>query len=164
MPCIKEPTLRSLRAPVLVTVDDCRTLLGGVADARAQLDLIEAKALARLDELAEHGEGPGGRESALLDGRRSSRQARNAHERSRVLAAVPQLQAALDRGAVSAEHIDAYASACRDLIDAQRAELLDDPELHAAASAACPPTRSARSSATEPPQCETTTPRSPSIN
>lgn len=133
MPCIKEPTLLTLRAPALVTVDDCRTLLGGIADARAQLDLIEARALARLDELADNGEGPGGRESALLDGRRSSRQARNAHERSRILAAVPQLSAALETGAVTSEHVDAYTAGCRDLTDAQRAELLDDPDLHDAA-------------------------------
>lgn len=120
-------------APHRCDADEARGLLASIATARAGLDALEAATLARLDHLAQRGEGPGGHEAAVLDGRRSGRQARNANQRAAILAAVPALAASLASGAVTAEHIDAYAAACRDLTDTQQAELLDEPELRTAA-------------------------------
>lgn len=114
-------------------VDGVEEHLAQVASVRGWLDGIEASLVSQADALAADGRGAGGRETLLLDGNASGRHATRLEHRSKTLRAAPALAAALSKGSISAEHVDAVARAARDLTDEQQAALYADPELVAQA-------------------------------
>ncbi len=112
--------------------------MGDVTRVRGWLDSVEAKLAARAKTLAAEGTGGGARETLVLNGRRSGREAQKAAARSETLAANPELDDALANGDVSTDHIDALTRAVAPLPEAAQEELLTDPEVIDAATRMSP--------------------------
>jgi hypothetical protein len=98
-------------------------LTSAVHRLQCWLDAVNAAIAVRADELA--AVGAGGPACVVLTdgGRRSSREAQVVAERAAVCAAMPEVQAALATGTVSAGHTDAIGRAGNRLDDAGRMEL-----------------------------------------
>jgi HNH endonuclease len=103
--------------------------LAAVSGARGAMDAVEARLVARADELAALGDGAGGHDELVRSGTLSSRQARLVAGRAMVVDDVPALGDALGRGEIGSGHIDAAARAARGLDDSTRCELLADKEV-----------------------------------
>ena len=92
---------------------------------RGFLDAFEAAAARRSDELQAAGCGRGAETMLTRNQRVSSRHARQAIRRGEVLEEAPAIGAALTVGAVSAGHVDAYASVARSASSHGRAALVE---------------------------------------
>lgn len=95
-----------------------------VAELRAWCDARQVRATRRQRQLAVEGRATEPRNSLANHGRQSSKDAHAADEREAVCTAMPGFEEALDQGAVSAGHVDAVASATRNLTDEERAEFV----------------------------------------
>lgn len=104
-----------------------------IAKIRGWLDSYEGELASRSRELAAQGRGGGARETLVLSGGRSGREAQKVADRSETLQANPQLGMALRSGEVNADHVDALTRAAARLDDDKRSELLADPEVADAA-------------------------------
>ncbi len=104
-----------------------------VAAVRGWVSSVEARLLIKADLLAQDGKGAGARGTARKHGKRSSRGAQKSADRAGAVNANPSLGDDLNNGNISEEHLDALASAGKDLDDKERNQLFNDPELGDAA-------------------------------
>jgi hypothetical protein len=99
----------------------CRT----ARRVRAWLDAFDAAAARRSEQLKATGHGRGAETMLTRNGRVTARQARQTIRRAEALGAAPALAAALEAGALSAGHVDAFAAAARRAGPNGRAALAD---------------------------------------
>jgi hypothetical protein len=102
--------------------DEVAVFLAELAKMRGWLDHREVQASRRLSALAAAGQAEPAEAMLGRAGRRSNRDAAAVTERDRVCTALPDFEAALAEGTVSAGHVDALANATRrlapDVVDA----------------------------------------------
>jgi hypothetical protein len=111
--------------------------LRGVAVIRGKADQLEAAIVRRLNELHAAGQAIPAADTLGHSAKRSRRAAEQAARRAGTLGEAPQLNAALGKGKVGAEHADALATAAGRLDEQHRAQLFaKDQQIteHAASS------------------------------
>ena len=111
--------------PAACSVAEVEAALGAIGRVRGRLDALEARLLRRAETLAEEGHGAGGSASLRDQQRTSGRRAEQAARRAETLAAAPPFEAALESGAVGADHVDALTRAAGALPDERRARLYE---------------------------------------
>ncbi len=104
--------------------DGVVALVGDVRRLRAVLDSVERRAVRRLRELEARGESEPAESVLVNHGGRSGRDARASRERDELCDESPEVESALEVGAIGGEYVDAIAAAARDLPDAVRDEFL----------------------------------------
>lgn len=119
-------------------VGQLESALAGVGRVRGRLDAVEARLIRRAEELAAIGTGDGAAVVLRSGQRVSRRQVDRITERAATLAAAPVFEAALDRGAVAADHVDALTRAAASLPEECRGELFSNADLLAEMAATMP--------------------------
>ena len=114
------------------------SVLAAISRLRGGLDALEARLVRRAEQLSARGAG-GGAAPALRNGQRvSRRQVDRTTDRAATLAAAPVFEAALARGAVGSEHVDALTRAAGSLPEERRGSLFDHAADLAEVAAALP--------------------------
>ncbi len=104
------------------------TYLRRLAELTAWCDARQVRATRRQRQLAAEGRGTDPRNSLANHGRQSSKQARAAAERETVCTQMPGFEHALQHGSVAAGHLDAIATATRNLTDTERADFVAEAD------------------------------------
>ena len=99
-----------------------------VAELRAWCEARQIRATRRQRQLAAEGRATDPRNSLANHGRQSSKEAGAAGDRETVCTSMPGFESALDRGTVSSGHLDAIASATRNLDDEERADFVAEAD------------------------------------
>lgn len=108
--------------PAVLERDELVAVTGQIAAMRAWCDALQVRVTRRQRELADAGRSEAPVESLARHGRQSSKDARAAEARERICSVMAGVEDALAGGSVSAGHVDAMASATRNLDERQRAE------------------------------------------
>jgi hypothetical protein len=99
-----------------------------LAELRAWCDARQVRATRRQRRLAAEGRSTDPRNSLANHGRQSSKEAHAAADRETVCTAMPGFEEALEQGAVSTGHVDAIATATRNLTDQERADFVAEAD------------------------------------
>ena len=108
--------------PDVMDSDELAVLIGNLAHLVNWCESVQVRATRRQRELAREGRADDPRNTISRHGRRSSRDARAAAEREHVCSTMPGFEAALGEGSIGTGHVDAIATATRNLDEAARAE------------------------------------------
>ena len=111
--------------PDTLDADGLDAFLRSVAELRAWCEAKQVRATRRQRALAAEGRAAAPTDSLSKHGRQSSKDAAAAAERERVCTAMPGFEGALADGEVSAGHVDAIASATKNLTEQENAEFTD---------------------------------------
>ncbi len=110
--------------PDVMDRDQLAVYVKQVASMRAWCDSLDVRATRRQRQLNSEGRGEAPKDLLARAGGQSGKQARAGDEREQVCAALPNFEAALANGAVSAGHLDAIANTVRNLDESVSAEFL----------------------------------------
>jgi hypothetical protein len=114
--------------PGVLDSDELDSYVRSIAELKAWCDARQVKATRRQRELAAAGRATEPRNSLANHGRQSGRDAAAAAEREQVCNAMPGFEEALGDGEVSAGHLDAIASATRNLDAVDQAEFVAEAD------------------------------------
>ena len=114
--------------PDVLDNDELSAYLDAVSQVRAWCDARQVRATRRQRQLAAQGRATQPEHALSNHGRQSSKDAKTAAEREEVCTSMPVFEDALDQGTVTAGHVDAIASATRNLDEAERAEFVGEAE------------------------------------
>jgi hypothetical protein len=120
--------------PDVLDAAELDVLTADIAACRSWLTALQIRATRRQRQLAAEGLAADPRSSLTEHGRQSGQEARAADDRETVCTAMPAVEEALGSGAISAGHVDAIASATRNLDQEALAEFhagADDLLTHA---------------------------------
>jgi hypothetical protein len=120
----------ALRAadPDLMERDELAALTRLIAAHRAWCEALQVRVNRRQRQLAAEGRAESPKDLLAREGGQSGKDARTGDEREKVCSSLPQFEDALASGVVSAGHVDAIASAIRNLDDSVTAEFLAHSE------------------------------------
>ncbi len=121
-----DATVTALREadPDVMDRDELAALTRDVASVKAWCDSILVRVTRRQRALAAEGRAELPADLLAREGRQSGRDARTTTDRERVCTAMPGFEDALSSGSVSAGHVDALASATRNVDPAVQSELV----------------------------------------
>ncbi len=114
--------------PDVLDAEGLAGYIAKIAELRAWCDARQVRATRRQRQLAAEGRAADPRSSLTRHGRQSSKDAAAAGEREAVCSSLPGFEDALGAGSVSAGHVDAIASATRNLDQDAVAEFLGESE------------------------------------
>ena len=114
--------------PDVLDNDELSAYLDAVSKVRAWCDARQVRATRRQRQLAAEGRATQPEHALSNHGRQSSKDAKTAAEREEVCASMPGFEDALDDGSVTAGHVDAIASATRNLDPEERAEFVGEAD------------------------------------
>jgi len=114
--------------PDVLEADGLTAHVGRLAQLQAWLDAEMVRVTRAQRRLADDGRAAPPEHSLARDGRTSSKDAKAAADRETVCTAMPAFEEALADGAVSAGHVDAVASATRNLDETEAAEFVAEAE------------------------------------
>ena len=108
--------------PDVMDRDDFAEFTKQLAVHRAWCDSLQVRVTRRQRALADKGRAEAPKDLLAREGAQSGREARNADDREKICTALPNFESALASGGVSSGHVDAIASAVRDLDQVTAAE------------------------------------------
>jgi hypothetical protein len=108
--------------PEVMDRDQLAEVTRQIAQLTAWVDSVKVRVTRRQRALAEQGRGEQPADLLAREGSQSGRDARTADDREQVCSNLPNFEAALASGAVSAGHVDAIAAAVRDMDHVTAAE------------------------------------------
>ncbi len=111
--------------PDVLDRDDLAALVDDIRRVRSFLDAVEMRSVRRLRQLQSEGRAESPENLLANYGGRGGREARAAGERDELCNDAPEVEDALDKGAISGEVIDAIAAAAKGLPDDVRDEFLE---------------------------------------
>jgi Domain of unknown function (DUF222) len=114
--------------PDVLDADELATFMRRVADLKSWCDARLVRATRRQRALAADGRAADPRSSLSDHGRTSGKEAAAASSREEVCTSMPGLEDALAAGSVSAGHVDAIATATKNLDDAERSEFVGEAD------------------------------------
>ena len=114
--------------PDVLDNDELSAYLDAVSKVRAWCDARQVRATRRQRQLAAEGRATQPEHALSNHGRQSSKDAKTAAEREEVCTSMPGFEDALDDGSVTAGHVDAIASATRNLDPEERAEFVGEAD------------------------------------
>jgi hypothetical protein len=125
-----DDVFRSLRDtdPDVLDSDELDAYLRRLSELKAWCESRQVRATRRQRQLAADGRAGDPRGSLSNHGRQSGKEAAAAAEREQVCSTMPGFEDALENGEVTAGHVDAIASATKDLDDEARAEFADQAD------------------------------------
>src|SRR5687768_18119000 len=110
--------------PDVMDRDEIAVFIKQVASLKAWCDSLTVRATRRQRQLAAEGRAEAPKDLLAREGGQSGKDARAGEERERVCTVLPNFENALAGGAVSAGHVDAIASAIRNLDESVAAEFI----------------------------------------
>jgi hypothetical protein len=108
--------------PAVLDRDELSELVKHIAQHTSWVDSLKVRVTRRQRELAEQGRGEAPADLLAREGGQSGRDARTADDREQACSNLPNFEAALAAGSVSAGHVDAIAAAVRGMDQVTAAE------------------------------------------